>query len=44
MGATLSQQKDSKCEEDEEQHSGQDEEPEDSAKDKVHIRPLGAFI
>ncbi|MCJ8736773.1 hypothetical protein PDJAM_G00016420 [Pangasius djambal] len=35
MGATLSAQRDSKCEEDEEQHSGQDEVPENSAEDKL---------
>lgn len=42
MGATLSAP--SICEEDEEQPSGQDEVPEDSAEDKVNIRPLIAFI
>ncbi|KAB5562206.1 hypothetical protein PHYPO_G00015290 [Pangasianodon hypophthalmus] len=35
MGATLSAERDSKCEEDEEQHSGQDEVPENSAEDKL---------
>ncbi|TSO25165.1 A-kinase anchor protein 12 [Bagarius yarrelli] len=35
MGATLSEQWDSKSEEDEEQHSGQYELPEDSAEDKL---------
>lgn len=42
MGATLSAP--SICEEDEEQPSAQDEVPEDSAEDKVNIRPLIAFI
>lgn len=43
MGATLSEQRD-KCEEDEEQHSGQDEVTEDSAEDKVNIRLVIASI
>lgn len=44
MGATLSEQRDSKCEEDEEQLSGQDELSEDSAESKVNIGLGIAYI
>lgn len=44
MGATLSEQRDSKCEEDEEPHSGQDEVLKDSAGNEVNIRLETASI
>lgn len=44
MGATLSAQRDSRCEEDEEHLSGGYEVPEDCTEDKVNIRPIIAFI